>query len=207
VKLHVWSTHISSAGLSTSRCCPPAHADLTSFLRLRDAELVPGGELCVVMVSSGESVFCRPPPGGRAPVLSMALEQVAAEGLLTEEDLGSISVPYYLRTEEEVLQAAGAAAPGSLAVSDVETFFVDFLDGSGAMQTREQLSSVTGMFWAIHEPTIRSQLGGASAREGAPAVDAVVARLKDVFDEAFWTAFRGRRVGATMTMLWMRKSP
>ena len=38
----------------------------------------------VVMVAAGENVYCMPPPGKEAPVLSLALDQLVHEGLLEQ---------------------------------------------------------------------------------------------------------------------------
>ena len=68
-----------------------AHSDLCEFLRLREAELRPSGELCVVMVAAGESVYYMPPPGKEAPVLSSALDQLVREGLLEQVTLMAVT--------------------------------------------------------------------------------------------------------------------
>ena len=156
-----------------------------------------------------------------------------------QEEVDRMVVPYYTRTVEEV-QAAADSAPG-LETREVASFRTTLTSAGEALMTEEDLEAVTGMFWAIHGPSLESQLDepsrpSAAASRGAEPDDAesdgtdgtcqqqqqqeeeedginaaqrrqvVMYRLREVFRERFWEAYRGRTVANTMIRLWMTKA-
>ena len=113
-----------------------ARQDLQAWLALRAAELRGGGELCVVMVAGRRNSFTFPPPGpagrqgggpGGVPVISAVLEEMQRRGLVSAREVDCMAVPYHLRSEAEVLEAAEAAAPGVLRVREVRTTWISWL--------------------------------------------------------------------------------
>ncbi len=137
-------------------------------------------------------------------------------------------VPYYTRTIEEV--QAGASSLATLETREIVSFRTRLTSaGEPRLTTKADLEAVTGMFWAIHGPTVEAQLreedvddvsrsagsdseGGFQAFDPPPsstdkegALQSTMARLRDVFREQFWDAFRDREVANTMIRLWMTK--
>uniref|UniRef100_A0A7S1IMQ4 Uncharacterized protein n=1 Tax=Eutreptiella gymnastica TaxID=73025 RepID=A0A7S1IMQ4_9EUGL len=154
-----------------------AKDDLQTFLALRSAELTVGGEMCIVMVGGGASCFVEAPPGRELPVISVVLEQLIGEGLLTTADVERIVVPYHLRHEKEVREAVATTAQGVLQVTACATHFVSVIGEGAVLETPEQLDGVVGLFWAIHGPTLQKGLVHAG-NEVAMVADQVMVRAK-----------------------------
>ena len=92
-------------------------------------------------------------------------------------------VPYYTRTVEEV-EAAADSAPG-LETREVTSFRTNLTSAGEALTTEEDLEAVTGMFWAIHGPSLESQLATSKPADAADAdADATTARGADERDDA-----------------------
>lgn len=91
-----------------------AHNDITNWLKLRANELKDKGELCVVMVSNpfdsdisrglyknSKSLF---------DFLAIAMRDMLKSNIITEEEYNRFTIPYYLRTVNEVHDAAAAVS-------------------------------------------------------------------------------------------------
>lgn len=141
-------------------------------------------------------------PRGALQTACCALHSDTSAGTSHQEDLAPLACPYYLRSVQEI-EVAAAEAP-DLELLEVTPFVVDFLDGD-VLRTKEQLEQVTGMFWAIHQPTLERQLMDRKV-SSKQELRGVMDRLKDIYSARFWEMHSEGRVGATMTLVWMRRS-
>lgn len=131
-----------------------AHADLVTFLRLRAAELADGGEGVFLMVGGGPNHWVQPPDGGPSLFTrAMAAALPCSSSGLNAEHLNRATVPYYLRSEDEVRAAVAEVSELEL----VETVSAPILvceDASAGEQAE--------LAWAIHGHSLE-------ASSGAPA--------------------------------------
>lgn len=122
-----------------------AHKDLSLFLKLREKELVSGGELFVTMVG-------KTPDFAFEISIKQLFEKIYSEGLITTEELENSSVQYYLRKIEDI-EAVLLEFKDIFSINHVNVISTPLCGGFG---TKESLSLLEKMFWSIHEPSFLS---------------------------------------------------
>ena len=178
-----------------------AHRHLANFLALRANEMRPGAEAVLVMVGHPHA-FLTPEDGGPSP-LTRAMVRCIERGDVREDILLRTTIPYFLRTEEDVRAAFDIAAdievctevpskPGALLeLVDCHSFETTTA-GSGG----DVIGGAFDLFWSIHSNSIISS--GATNDE----LHKLKEETRRVFDEIY-TAKVG--ISSTFVALVVRK--
>eukprot|EP00301_Raphidiophrys_heterophryoidea_P026558 c9199_g1_i1.p2 GENE.c9199_g1_i1~~c9199_g1_i1.p2 ORF type:complete len:228 (-),score=53.11 c9199_g1_i1:87-770(-) len=183
-----------------------AHEDLVSFFRLRANELVHGGELVAVMVGRPNPSPSLNPfvafPGhnnsSNTPAIGIVFDQLVSEGLIDNHELDSVNIPYFLRSPLDIEAAiADPRLEGSLKLVHVEAHSLPVGQGKGDAQ---DLENIARMFWAIHEPVIRTGL--LKSKLGA---DALLKAAKERFQQVLVQTHSGKPAVVDFVSLVVRK--
>ncbi|KAK9725743.1 hypothetical protein RND81_05G166000 [Saponaria officinalis] len=96
--------------------------DLTTFLKCRGQEIVKGGGMVLNIMATTESH--KPHHYFMEAAINTALKDMASQGLIEQEKLDSLDIPFYPPTEEEVRRYV--ESEGSFHVEEIKNFTLDW---------------------------------------------------------------------------------
>lgn len=186
-----------------------AHRHLANFLALRANELRPGAEAVLVMVGHPHG-FMTPKDGGPNP-LTRAMTRCIERGDVRRDILLRTTIPYFLRTVEDVraafdiaadIEVPGVIAPeGSTVLPQKPGALLELADchsfetvtaGSG----NDTIGGAFDLFWSIHSNSIIS----------SGATDSEFNILKEETRRVFDDVYNGEEgISSTFVVLVVRK--
>ncbi|XP_015868448.3 S-adenosyl-L-methionine:benzoic acid/salicylic acid carboxyl methyltransferase 1 isoform X2 [Ziziphus jujuba] len=170
---------VNKGNVCVAKTSPPAvhkayleefQSGFTKFLKFRAQELVPGGSMVLTTMGSIKS----DDPLSIWECVGLNLNDMVSEGLIEEEKLDVLNLPYYAASKEEVQKLI--EEEGSFELKNLEVFKMDWdtylKKANSKLDEQQRAAIITSHIRAVGEPFLAAHFGEA-------AMDELFSRFKD----------------------------
>ncbi|KAL9228758.1 hypothetical protein vseg_004305 [Gypsophila vaccaria] len=153
--------------------------DFMAFLKHRSQEMVSGGRMVLAFMSRKSSELTSLEDSYPLEFIAQALMTMVSQGLIEEEKVDSLNVPYYAPCLEEVKQLIEEES--SFHINNLETIEIDWDGGSNTPNSFERTGCTRGATIAkMHRAVVESIL---EHHFGVDILDEVFTRYGKILDD------------------------